>query len=659
MAKDYSKMTWAEAGQMLEAIRVYEGLEQRGEIRPDQKAALDQLRADGVPETLQGIRSETGARYGGFVAGVSMNLDDEIRGAYNAATDSFKSGDKIGAKAAYAKYRDLQRQQQAQRKGAYPEEFASGETYGQVASMAIPAGGYIKAADKLGVGGKILTGMATGGAAAAAPQFAAGEGGFGERVGNVDPLSVAVGTAIGGAAPVAGRIAGGLARGPQNLRQGGVAGTSGGATRRVAKKLPTSKVEQDELKAYLASIGEEGMLADVSGRPRALAQGLAVIPGEGAEVMTGALSARASGKGQRIQDVMNRQIGEPEAAFQARMALASERTNVLGPEYEVALASGGSFDVDGLRIAIKAQSDDAASNVRASLDTVLSDLKSNNNEVSAIRLHNARSALSDAIESAKFAGQRNKATQLGSVLNMMDDSLNKIDGYKAARTGYANNKAMERAIDAGRKVFPGGVTTAMSPQEVKNMLNNMSIAERDAFKKGAREYVAALMGTSKNEAAAAWGAFAKEWNSEKLAMIIGKSDADVVTQRLFAEQEFSKTKGLVEEGSQTGFRKEASDDLGDLRDSTTMTRPTPGKRLKTAVYDDPVNRIIDEIKFGRGDAKRDIATLMTLQGAERDAAVNLMLKKAVELKDPTKLQRVADILTQMGVMSISPMATQE
>ena len=69
MAKDYSKMTWAEAGQILEAIRVYEGLESRGEINPDQKATLDRLRGQGVPEILEGIRSETGARYGGFTAG--------------------------------------------------------------------------------------------------------------------------------------------------------------------------------------------------------------------------------------------------------------------------------------------------------------------------------------------------------------------------------------------------------------------------------------------------------------------------------------------------------------------------------------------------------------------------------------------------------------
>ena len=50
---------------------------------------------------------------------------------------------------------------------------------------------------------------------------------------------------------------------------------------------------------------------------------------------------------------------------------------------------------------------------------------------------------------------------------------------------------------------------------------------------------------------------------------------------------------------------------------------------------------------------------MTLQGADRDAAVNLMLQKAVELKTPTQKQRVANILAQIGAMSAAPMATQE
>lgn len=650
MANKYEDATWAKAGQMLESIQVLEELEANGEILEGEQRSLNKLRADGAKEIYEGIRSQTGAIYGGAAAGITMNLDDEIRGAYKAATDSFKSGDKIGAKAAYARYRDLQRQNQSQRKSGYPEEYAAGEGAGMMASMLTPGGIYAGLTKGMTVGGKIIGGALTGGASAALPQIGAGEGNLSQRAENVDPLSVAIGTGLGGAVPIAGRLASGITRKIQDFRKDN-------ASDKVAQAFPTSKAEQSEARAYLDSLGPDAMIADIPGRPRALGQGLAVIPSKGSDELTGAISKRSADRGQRIEDVMTRQIGEPEAAFQKRLEVARNRTNILGPQYEAALESRMEFDATPLKEAITSQSADAASSVRSSLNTVLADL-GGEGPVSALRMHNARSALSDAIQAAKIAGQGNKARELDSVLKIMDESLDELPGYAAARTGYANNEAMSRAVDAGRKAFSGGAATAMSPQELKALLEGMSIAEKDAFKKGAREYVAALMGTSANDAPAAWGAFAKDWNAKKLGMIIGEADAKVVTQRLLAEKEFATTEGLISSGSQTSFRNEAAEALNDMRDATSGKALTPFKRLKSGV-DQQINKIIDEIQFGGRDAKTEIAKLMTLQGPARDTAVNAMLARAIEISDPTKSQRVLDVLTQMGVMSQIPSVTQE
>jgi hypothetical protein len=48
-----------------------------------------------------------------------------------------------------------------------------------------------------------------------------------------------------------------------------------------------------------------------------------------------------------------------------------------------------------------------------------------------------------------------------------------------------------------------------------------------------------------------------------------------------------------------------------------------------------------------------------LQGAERDAVVRQLLGEASRLQDKTKLQRLADMLTQVGLMASTPAITNE
>ena len=100
-------MTSAESSQILQAIKVLEKLEADGTITASEQAALDRAREKRKPAKQAEL--ETRATYGGFTAGALMNLNDEARGAYNFANELVMKRDMEGAKAAYAKYRDLQR----------------------------------------------------------------------------------------------------------------------------------------------------------------------------------------------------------------------------------------------------------------------------------------------------------------------------------------------------------------------------------------------------------------------------------------------------------------------------------------------------------------------------------------------------------------------
>lgn len=645
-----NETTYAEASRVLEAIKVLEELERSGDISEAEQKALDRARSR--RKTAEQAQLETAATYGGARAGVTMNLYDEARGAYNAATELLKTGDVEGAKAKYAEYRDLQRKIDEALQVAAPEQYAKGEMAGSVAGAVVPSVGAAKVMQGMNTLGRIGTGAVTGGTMAALPEFGKGEGGFIERLKEVSPLTAGLGATIGGAAPIAGRIAGGITRGIQDIARGGAEGFSGAALRRMGRAVQRPQVAGQDIEQYLQSLGPEGMIADIPGSPRSVAQGLATMQGEGSDILRRQIEERAGGAGERVEDTITKAMGPQEAAYQERVKQAAMKSSVYGPMYDVAVASDKKFDVNALRSGIVMMADEAASNVRSSLNTVLRNL-GKDGDISATKLHNARSALSDAITSARMSGENNKVRQLMPLLDDMDRRLDEIPDYEIARAGYAESSSIQRALDEGRSVFSGGATSALAPKDLSDMLKKMKPVEVDAYKKGAREYMAALMGTSRSDAASAWQQFDKSWNREKLELLLGKDDADAVIQRLFAEKEFAGTRGDVLKGSQTSFREEARDTLSDLREPDSGQRPGVVSRTYNTLFNQPVNAMIDEVLYGSSkNINRQIGELLTMQGADRDKIVPLLLNEAQRLQNPTRAQQIVDALTTAGVMTL-------
>ena len=641
-----NETTYSEASRVLQAIKVLEDLEAKGTISEAEQKALDAARKK--RKTAEQAQLETAATYGGARAGVTMNLYDEMRGAYNAANELLKGGNIEGAKQAYAKYRDLQRQIDEALQVSAPEQYAKGEVGGGITSAVAPAIGATKLMQGVGTLGKMGYGALTGATATALPQFGRGEGGFTERVGEISPVETAIGAGLGAAAPVAGRIAGAGTRAIQDVIRGGQEGFSGGALRRVGKALNRPQVAGVDIEQYLASLGPEGMVADIAGSPRSLAQGLATMQGSGADILRQQIEARAGGAGKRIEDVMTTQIDQPNVGFEEKISQQQQKTSVLGPMYEAATQSDKTFNVDTLRSALVLYGKDASRATRNQMNSLLRDL-GEKGEVSAEKLHNVRSALSDVIRKEGGA----VAVNMKPFLAKIDDRLDEIEGYASARSGYAESSAIERAVEAGEKVFTGGRMSAISPRQLEAALAQMSDIEREAFKKGARDSIGSLMGTSRNDAPAAWGEFEKSWNAEKLRMLIGDDAAQQVTNRLFAEKEFSGTRSDVLKGSQSAFREEAAGSLADIREPDSMRAASPISRAKSKLFDEPVNAMINEIVYGsrRSNLNKQIGELLTMQGAERDKIVPILLEEARRLDDPTRAQQIIEALTTAGALT--------
>tara|TARA_B100000902_G_scaffold59461_1_gene66459 strand:- start:2503 stop:4512 length:2010 start_codon:yes stop_codon:yes gene_type:complete len=656
-------MTFAEASQRATLAGKLEALERKGTIRPKEQKWLDNFR-ENEQETINAI-VETKAMGQGFKAEATINLDDEIYGAYKAAGDFVKNRDLQSAKEAYARYRDLVRQKNEMFKYAAPEEYSKGRAAGAGSTMAVGLGTNqgINLIRNAGVAKQMLTGAGSGAALASAPEFGEGEGGFINRMKNVGYLNPAIGGAAGGAAPVAGRAAEGLKNIAQNWYRGAQDGFQGQALRRVAKQVKNAEDSGTDVKAYLDSLGPEGMLADVEGAPQGLATGIATIQGQGSNTLRRNIINRSKGAGARIEADFDRLIDQPNAGFLASLANKQNKNEVISPMYEKAKASTKLFDVQDVREAITEASADASTRSKAAMDVLLKELgddadinKFGTIPVTARKLHNVRVELNDTIDTAFKSGDTGVGTNLKVFLDKIDDKLDDIDGYAVARSKWAEASAVDRAIEDGMKAFSGGKASAISPKMLEAKLKKMTGAEEDAFRAGAREYIGALMGTSRNDAAAAWAEFGKSWNAEKLEMIIGRTNAQQVTRRLMAEAEFSNTRQRAIEGAQTAFRTEAKKSVGDLTDDATGEVPGAIGRGKRALFDAPINALIDEILYSntRGNLNKQIGKILTLQGRERDQVVSTLLDEAARMGDKTLIDKMLNqfFTTAVGTKAI-------
>ena len=656
------EMTFAQASEMAHVAKKLEALEAADKLRPAEKEALQKYRDN--YEAIVKELVETKAMGQGFKAEAAFNVDDEIYGAYKAAGDFIKNRDLQSAKEAYARYRDLVRQKNEMFQYAAPEEFAKGRISGGGSMMGIGLGGMqglnlIKNASTMR---QMLTGATSGAVLASAPEFGEGEGGFMNRVENVGYLNPAIGGVAGGAAPVAGRTAEGIKNIYQNIRRGSQDGFQGQALRRVAKQVKNAEDSGTDVKAYLDSLGPEGMLADVEGAPQGLASGIANIQGQGSTTLRRNIIKRSDDAGARISKAMEEFVDQPNAGYLAKKANEQNKNEVISPMYEKAKASTETFDVQDLREAILEASTDASARTKKAMNTLLKDL-GEEGDLSARKLHNIRVELNDTIQKAFRKGDGGKGLNLKVFLDKIDGKLDNVDGYAAARAAWSDASDIEEALDMGMDIFSGGPKSAMSPVMLEAMLEKMTDAQREAFKAGARDYIGALMGTSRNDAAAAWQAFGKNWNAEKLEMIIGKKNAQEVTRRLMAEAKFAKTKNIAIDGSQTAFRTEAKKSVADLTDDATGEVPGAFTRGKRALFDAPINSLIDEILYSntRGNLNKQIGKILTLQGRERDQVVSTLLDEAARMGDRTLVDKILNTLfsTAAGTTAIQKYTGKE
>lgn len=608
------QMTYGEAGDVQYMAGKLRELVDAGVATPEEVNRLQELEAR-VPDAER-ERGATGAAYRGFKRGVTGGLSDDISGAYSAVT----GGD-------FASGRDASLMADMSAQDAYPGAFGSGEVAGggTLGGLTLPIGG--PALKGASMGAKILAGGGIGsglGAMQGQSDYEMAGSPEGQRWDYYRGPMIIGGTVGAAAYPVAA----GVGRGVQAVRNARAIG-GGAPVRTLTRAAQNTQDAGQDIKRFFGDLPPEAMLADVPGDMQGTAQGLAAIRGPGGTRVARAINERGDDAGARIAAEVDTRIGPANAAFEARRASANARTS-LGPEYDAALNSAGAVNVSSLRNKFDEAMRVAGPDTAPVLRQYAADLaeKAQNGLIDPVQLHWLRSDLNRKLRDMGMGGT--KPALLQNALDEVDKILDTIPGYKDARTAYGNTFAMDRAVDEGEDMLRGTRRSASSPEEFQAQWGGLSEPQRDAFRTGVRRDIAALMGTSRNDAAAAWRELeGKGWNQEKLRIVLG-DDADALIRRLRGERVYSETGGKVVSGTRTSETNEARQRLGPYRNPETGQRPGPVSRARAALSD-KASGVVDSLLYRSQPSKNaELGRLLTLQGPERDQLVQMLLQNALK-----------------------------
>lgn len=442
---------------------------------------------------------------------------------------------------------------------ANPWTYFTGQAAGSVAPALATGGGSMGSS----LGSKILTGAATGAAQGGVYGFGSGEGGFRNRAISAGE-NAAAGGVLGGIAPVVARTIGGAwnaaAKGWQGLGEWlAGSGMDTKAANTIVEQLQQAGHTPESAAKFMDKLGPEGMLADAA--PVFTAQ-TARATNEAGGAIGDALAQRRTAAPVRLGSDLDSVFGAAQDPYAVAQGIRAGKA-AINPEYTQALAGNITLMPHSLN-ELSPELSKMASNMSlgnrqamashiAAIDDALS---SSTPQEQAARLLDLRKNLDAQIvydpRQAAMLSPADRAAQgvTKDARSIVDDILkNNVPGIAEADAAHAPLSRQQSAFDFGRKQLLAGGQNAVSPAEAASRMSTMSHAERQMATQGVRSEVARTMGNaSANPTNAADRILGRDWNQQKVASLVGDSNAKRLADALDREATFNETSKLAEPG---------------------------------------------------------------------------------------------------------------
>lgn len=411
-----------------------------------------------------------------------------------------------------------------------------------------------------------LGATAVGGALGAADKTA--RGGSLEDVGNAAAIGAAGGALGHTAGSLIGKGVGAVAS--WLTKPGGIfAGYSSQAIETAANAARATGLNESQIAAKAQQLGPQGFLAEYGPQLEGMAGGIASRTGPGQDIVRNAFEGRAGGAGDRIESEINRAMGPAlnmhavTAAREAERAAAStplyqqfRNTDVpMTPELESLLPRLKAADAIGPAYKKMAIQGVPAANTYFKVESGEPTL----NTFPAPKAETwdyMKRALDDKINTAQARGEGDNVRIFTSLKNDLTNAIdnhpdpNVADVWKAARQAYAEPTAIQKAQEAGQKLFWRSTRADEDAAEFAGM----SIPEKQANIEGARDAVRKVMEDSARGDTNAINLIRSPHVQQKLETRLGPERTARLVDAMDRERQFAGNLNTITRNSETARR---------------------------------------------------------------------------------------------------------
>lgn len=391
----------------------------------------------------------------------------------------------------------------------------------------------------------------------------AGEGNSLAERGQNAALGAGTGAVLGGVAPGAIQLAGGMvAPVVSNIRAR--FNPAGFAQSQVARAVSESGQTPQQIADSVTNAARAGQdvftVADAMGNPgQRMLSTVTRAPGPGRTEAVNFMDARQAGQGRRVSNILAEGFDSPQTAEQTAATLTGARDAAANSAYAAARRNAGPVDLTrvisnidqtltpGANQIARPQSGLANDSIEAALENVrrrLTDNRSMLTDFTAVQ--RVRDDLADMVQQSTNRGQGNRARLLGGVLRQMDAAMGQASPrYLAANAAYHQQSQVIGATDQGRQAAMRGRTEDIVPA-----FRAASPAQQQAFRAG---YVDPLIQQVQGGAVGANKArpFTSDAFRTEAAAMAPQRTGNQMTQRLARENTMFETRAQATGGSRT------------------------------------------------------------------------------------------------------------
>ena len=347
--------------------------------------------------------------------------------------------------------------------------------------------------------------------------------------------------------------------------------------------------------ARLSELGEGAMLADISPNLRAQGSAIATTPGSGQTAVRDALIERSAGATPRITDAVDSAMGGNQNVLSLADDIVARRSDAAKPLYDVSRSVPVSISDDVAKVLERPSAQKAISDAQRNVLDRGGVFDLNNPTVGV--LDEIKKSLDDMITPAVRSGESGRASSLMDIKNSIVNIADKASPeYAQARQVFSDATAVKNALDDGAKAFNNN----LSPDALQRYISGLDESAREAYISGARQKVADVMGTARNDAQSARALFNKGYNAEKARILLGDDAANQLLSAIKSEDAFQATKNAIIGGSDTAAKLNAQDLIAANRNNAGVLRSAANMNFGDAAVS-AVDSILGGISAGRNE----------------------------------------------------------